>query len=137
MGLLDKKGSITQEDGSVQNMKDVEEFQMDSTYYKRAPGASKRFYQRIKSGKINVYYRHVVDRGIDSRGRAYNYNYDLYYLQKGNGAPVEDFSLQRLRKMISDQPAVSSLLKEYDKKPKKQKKDSDISRIIDTYNGKA
>ncbi len=136
MGLIDNNGSITTGDGKVYRVKDVEAFQMDSSYYKRAPNKGKRFYSRIKSGKINLYERHIVESGMDSRGKFYKDDYRIYFLQKGTKGSVEKFSEKLLASMITDNGNAMSLMTEYLAKSKKKRTDSELGHIIDVYNGK-
>jgi len=137
LGLLNSKGSVTMADGTEYAAKDIEEFQIDSMFNKRIPGSEKFFYGRKKSGKINLYYRHYSSRGTDAGGHYYSSSYDLYWLQKGKEAPIEKFSVKLLESMVADDKAASRLMTEYEGESAKERKDSELDKIIDVYNGKA
>lgn len=129
---ISKNGTITTANKTY-DVKDVTAYQMDSIFRLKATG-KKYFYGRKKSGRINLYYRHFTERGTDTKGRFYDYSYDLHWLQKGDDGSVQMFSVKLLSEMVADNSQAVAFIDQY--KSSRKKDSSLLDMAIDTYNGK-
>jgi hypothetical protein len=122
-------------DGKEYNLKEVVQFQKDSACFARPKGYS-FFVERKVFGKINVYYRHIDEYVSDSKGRSYHDVYDLHFLQKGDEAKIEKYSVGLLAKMVADNSTALELVEDYKSAKKRKKSDSDLEAAIKLYNKK-
>jgi len=117
--------------------KEIAAFQAQNMYYRK--NGSKEFAKRILKGKINVYQTFYSGMMSDAQGRTKLYNYSMYFIQKGNVAPMKEYNLKVLESSISDNAAAVSALEEYKKLSGKKKRTEGgvyLDKIIQTYNTK-
>ncbi len=128
------KGSVTMGNDKY-NVEEIKAFQKGSSYYRKL-NSEKYFVQRLKGGKINLYYRHMPKTaGTDSRGRMYDDAYDLHYLQKGNESSIEKFSVKLLETMVADNAAAMKYIDKYKSAKKDNSKNLYLDKAMDIYNG--
>jgi hypothetical protein len=134
---IKKVGNVTL-NGTKYGYKEIKAFQREGKYYRKEIYLND-FVERIVKGKINVYREFHTGERANSNGTSSQYNYYLYYLQKGDTEKVVAFELKVLRKMVEDYPPAVEELKKYDDLSKKQKKykgDNYFDNVISTYNNR-
>lgn len=130
------KGTLVIDDKTYLH-KEVAAFQAQNMYYRK--NESKEFAQRILKGKINVYQTFYSGMISDAQGRTKPYNYSMYFIQKGNAAPMKEYNMKVLESSVSDNAAAVSALEEYKKLSGKKKRNEGsvyLDDIIKTYNTK-
>jgi len=129
--LLSYKGSITINHDKY-NYTDVMAFQdgQDGKYYRKT--AYKYFAYRVIKGHINAY--KTDEQGMNAKGGMYNY--ELYYIQKGDKEPIVALEMKVLKKMIADyQPAIDELNR-FEHQSSKERRSATVDDVIKTYNSK-
>lgn len=130
--ILAKHGGSAVIDGKKFWYTDVIAAQYQNKYYKK--DIHNGFDERIVRGKINVY------RYLEITESEYQTSiFDWYFLQKGDKAPITEFSVKLLETMIADsQPAIEELkkYKALKKQDKKIKGDQYLNNIISVYNNR-
>ena len=132
--LFNSTGSVVM-NGTKYGFTEVVAIQKGNKYYRK--DAYNAFDERIVKGRINGYRSEHVGAGTNAQGMTGYSHHFLYYLQKGDKAPVVAYELKILRKMIQDyQPAVDEYEKfnALSKKQKRLRGDMMLDNIIYLYN---
>jgi len=130
--ILAKHGGSAVIEGKKFWYPDVIAAQYQKKYYRK--DVHNGFDERIVKGKINVYkYLEITETEYQTS------IFDWYFLQKADKAPIVEFSVKILEKMIADsQPAMEELkkYKALKKQDKKIKGDQYLNNIISVYNNR-
>ncbi len=132
--LFNSTGSVAI-NGKKYGYTEVVAIQKGDKYYRK--DAYNAFDERIVKGRINGYRSEHVGAGMNNQGMTTSYDHFLYYLQKGDKAPVVAYELKVLKKMIQDyQPAVDEYEKfnALSKKQKRIKGEIYLTNVINIYN---
>ncbi len=130
--LVGKTGGVTINNKKY-GYKEIVAFQEGNRYFRKT--VYKDFAERIVKGKINVYrlYKsnYNPDKGTDN-------SYNLFYLQKGDKASINEYDNKLMEKLVSDNAAALSKFNEYKSLSAKQKRfkgDGYLNDAIRIYNG--
>lgn len=119
--------------GTPYRGKEINALQSKNKYFRKT--VYNDFAERIIKGKINVYRFEKQTGATNAKGRFIDYT--LYYLQKGENEPLEEYDSKLMEKTIGDNTAALAEFKDYKKLSNKEKMrdgGSYLTEIIERYN---
>ncbi len=118
--------------GNPYRAKEINAIQSKNRYFRRT--VYNDFAERIIKGKINVY---ALDKETNPSEKGRITHYVLFYLQKGDTAPLNEYDNKLMEKTIGDNPTALAQFMDYKKLSTRERNKSGVfylSDIIEAYN---